>query len=156
MRTQNIHFYGEITSYRELCKTWHFHHIIIKMRKILVYKTHMTMRLLLRPCLIAMAVSGCYTYDTDEIKTGNQTNNGKSCRLFGAVYSHLFWSVWKSFSPLKHISAVKVARSNKQIEKLGPVVQSHVSLTSSLVVKLLTVLVSTISNSQVFLLKKCE
>ena len=39
---------------------------------------------------------------------------------------------------------------------LGPVVQSDVRLTSSLVVKLLTVLVSTISNSHVFLLKKCE
>ena len=39
---------------------------------------------------------------------------------------------------------------------LGPVVQSVVSLTSSLVVKMLTVLVSTISNLQVFLLKKCE
>ena len=38
----------------------------------------------------------------------------------------------------------------------GPVVQSIVRLTSSLVVKMLTVLVSTISNSQVFLLKKCE
>ena len=37
---------------------------------------------------------------------------------------------------------------------LGPVVQSVVSLTSSLMVKMLTVLVSTISNSQVFLLKK--
>ena len=36
----------------------------------------------------------------------------------------------------------------------GPVVQSIVSLTSSLVVKMLTVLVSTISNSPVFLLKK--
>ena len=36
----------------------------------------------------------------------------------------------------------------------GPVVQSVVSLTSSLVVKILTVLVNTISNSQVFLLKK--
>ena len=36
----------------------------------------------------------------------------------------------------------------------GLVVQSVVSLTSSLVVKILTVLVSTISNSQVFLLKK--
>ena len=36
----------------------------------------------------------------------------------------------------------------------GPVVQSAVSLTSSLVVKMLTVLVSTIANSQVFLLKK--
>ena len=39
----------------------------------------------------------------------------------------------------------------------GPVVQSVVRLTSSLMVKILTVLVSTISNSQVFLLKKkCE
>ena len=36
----------------------------------------------------------------------------------------------------------------------GQVVQSIVSLTSSLVVKILTFLVSTISNSQVFLLKK--
>ena len=36
----------------------------------------------------------------------------------------------------------------------GPVVQSIVSLASSLVVKMLTVLVSTISYSQVFLLKK--
>ena len=35
----------------------------------------------------------------------------------------------------------------------GPVVQSIVSLTSLLVVKMLTVLVNTISNSQVFLLK---
>ena len=37
---------------------------------------------------------------------------------------------------------------------LSPVVQSVVNLTSSLVVKMLTVLVSTIPNSQVFLLKK--
>ena len=36
----------------------------------------------------------------------------------------------------------------------GPLVQNIVSLTSSLVVKILIVLVSTISNSQVFLLKK--
>ena len=38
----------------------------------------------------------------------------------------------------------------------GRVFQSIVSLKSSLVVKMLTVLVSTIFNSQVFLLKKCE
>ena len=37
---------------------------------------------------------------------------------------------------------------------LGPVFQSIISLTSPLVVKMLTVLVGTISNSQVFLLKK--
>ena len=41
---------------------------------------------------------------------------------------------------------------------LGPAVQNVVSLTSSLVVEMLTVLVSTISNSQLFLLKnvKCK
>ena len=38
--------------------------------------------------------------------------------------------------------------------KQSPVVQSMVSLMSSFVVKMLTVLVNTISNSQVFLLKK--
>ena len=38
--------------------------------------------------------------------------------------------------------------------KQGPVVQSVVSLTSSLVVKMLTVLVSTIPNSQVFFAEK--
>ena len=42
------------------------------------------------------------------------------------------------------------------VKYLGPVVQSIVSLTSFLVVKKLTVLVGKISNSQVFLLKKCE
>ena len=36
----------------------------------------------------------------------------------------------------------------------GPVVQSIVSQTSSLVLKMLTVLVSSLSNSQVYLLKK--
>ena len=43
-----------------------------------------------------------------------------------------------------------------RVANLGPVVQRVVSLTSSIVAKMLTVLVSTISNSQVFLLKKCE
>ena len=37
---------------------------------------------------------------------------------------------------------------------LGPVVQRIVSLTSLLVVKMFPILISTISNSQVFLLKK--
>ena len=39
-------------------------------------------------------------------------------------------------------------------QKQGPVVQSIVSLTSSLVVKMLTALVSTVSDCQLFLLKK--
>ena len=46
--------------------------------------------------------------------------------------------------------------SSAEIVTQGPVVQSVFSLTSSLVVKMLTVLVSTISNSQVFFLKKWE
>ena len=45
---------------------------------------------------------------------------------------------------------------NSEDKDQGPFIQSIVSLTSSLVVKMLSVLVSTISNSQVFLLKKCE
>ena len=40
------------------------------------------------------------------------------------------------------------------VNDLGPVVQSIISLTSLLVVKMLIVPISTISNSQVFLLKK--
>ena len=46
--------------------------------------------------------------------------------------------------------------SDLPASNLGPVVQSIVSLMSLIVVKKLIVLVSTISNSQVFLLKKCE
>ena len=42
------------------------------------------------------------------------------------------------------------------MNNLGPVVQSIDSLTSSLMVKMITILVSTKSNSQEFLLKKCE
>ena len=54
-----------------------------------------------------------------------------------------------------------IPSSNSKVKELtsktqGPVVQSIVSLMSSLVVKTLTVLVSTISNSKVFLLKKSE
>ena len=44
--------------------------------------------------------------------------------------------------------------SSDEIFTQGPVVQSIISLTSSLVVKVLTVLVMSISNSQVVLLKK--
>ena len=46
--------------------------------------------------------------------------------------------------------------NESEVTKQGPVVQSIVSLTSSLVDKMLTVLESTISNLQVFLLRKYE
>ena len=54
----------------------------------------------------------------------------------------------KTFEPLKFYCIY-----SKHCRVLGPVVQSVVSLTSSLVVKMLTVLVSTIPKSRVFLLK---
>ena len=57
------------------------------------------------------------------------------------------------FEPVRKVSN-KIRPPTKTAKDQGPVVQSIVSLTSSLVVKMLTVLVSTISNSQVFLLKK--
>ena len=47
-----------------------------------------------------------------------------------------------------------VESTNNQMWHQGPVVQSVVSLTSSLVVKMLTVLVNTISNRQVFFAEK--
>ena len=57
------------------------------------------------------------------------------------------------------VRAIKLYKYIKNIEGYGlpfqgPVVQNIVGLMSSLVVKMLTVPVSTISNSQVFLLKK--
>ena len=57
-----------------------------------------------------------------------------------------FYRVWPGYDSV----------CTHDVHELGSVVQSIVSLTNSLVVKMLTVLVSTISNSQVFLLKKCE
>ena len=59
----------------------------------------------------------------------------------------------------KHLNRVAVYGDVNRVSNInnlkvqGPVVQSIVSLTSSLVVKMLTILVIIISNSQVFLLK---
>ena len=50
----------------------------------------------------------------------------------------------------------KTAEQNVPCSRLGPVVQSVVSLTSSLRVISLTVLADSIYNIQIFLLKKCE
>ena len=54
------------------------------------------------------------------------------------------------------VISISIHREIHSIEKdLGRLFQSIVSLTSLLVVKMLTALESTISNPQVFLLKKC-
>ena len=58
-------------------------------------------------------------------------------------------------APFSHnVEHVSSDMSSHQIQ--SPVVQSIVSLASSSMIKMLTVLVSTIPKSQVFLLKKCE
>ena len=46
----------------------------------------LTFRQILRPSLISMAVSGCYTYDPYEIKTGRPSDKGKPYRVFGTIY----------------------------------------------------------------------
>ena len=63
------------------------------------------------------------------------------------------WNAYDMYLAKKQNQLFSITDSSPT--KLGPVVQSVVSLTSLLVVKMLTALVSTISNSQVFLLKKC-
>ena len=56
-----------------------------------------------------------------------------------------------------NVTIIALNKHEKLIDiNLGPVVQILINLTSSLVIEILTVLVSTVSNSQVFLLKKCE
>ena len=61
----------------------------------------------------------------------------------------------RSLEPLKHLQTTYDLNTvEKDVKYQGLVVQSIVSLISSLVVKISTVLVSTISDSQVFLLKK--
>ena len=55
-------------------------------------------------------------------------------------------------TPTSNHTSLKIGSST--FDYLGPVAQSIFGLTSPLVVKMLTVLVSTISNSQVFSLKK--
>ena len=57
--------------------------------------------------------------------------------------------MWRSGLGLMHIH---VQATTVQ----GPVVQSVISLTSLLVVKMLTAPVRTVSNSQLFFLKNCE
>ena len=76
----------------------------------------------------------------------------KKCLIWRYEYFVIIISQQQKISWAKE----KVSWPHVESKIQGPVVQSVVSLTSSLVVKMLTVLVSTIPNSQVFLLKKCE
>ena len=54
---------------------------------------HLTLRQLLRPSLISMAISGCYTYDGNSTRTGRETNQGRPYRLFGTLYRIVFLMV---------------------------------------------------------------
>ena len=74
-----------------------------------------------------------------------------NCYFIVSFTSLIIYFIWarpyKKISLGVHIQTVKIQ---------GPVVQSIISLTNLLVVKMLTAVVSTIAKSQVFLLKKCE
>ena len=69
-----------------------------------------------------------------------------SLNFWSGHFQHCIWAY-----PL-----LSVGFYTKIIDRLGPFVQSIVSLTSSSVLKMLIIQVSTISTSQLFLLKKCE
>ena len=71
-------------------------------------------------------------------------------KLLGKPFSKLEKCQWDMDAP------ARCPLFHTMLKLQGPVVQSIISLTRSLVVKMLTVLVSAISNSQVFLLKKCD
>ena len=70
-------------------------------------------------------------------------------------YVTIFWIKFP-FVPMKTLCHCQRTTALDKRSIQGPVVQSVISLTSPLVVKMLTVQVCTISNSLVFLLKKCE
>ena len=88
----------------------------------------------------------------------------KKCRFCQAVLHFSRRLVLENQVPLKLLLGglrspadyIPGMENLNKIETLGPVVQSIVSLTILLIVKMLTVLESIMSNSQVFLLKKCE
>ena len=49
-------------------------------------QSHLTLRQLIRPSLIGMAVSGCYTYDGDFIRMGRERSQGRVYRTFGRLF----------------------------------------------------------------------
>ena len=82
------------------------------------------------------------------VKLTTLWTTGPRCPQYQWIYQ-----VWWKFFFFKW-SHCDDTRTWPSPQTLGPVVQSIISLTSSLVVNMLTVLVSTISNLHVFLLKK--
>ena len=67
----------------------------------------------------------------------------------------IFFSYFSISCKLSNCQNLFSGKKNSNLPSmLGPVVQSIISLMSLLVIKMLTFLVSTISNSQVFLVKK--
>ena len=98
----------------------------------------------------------CFFFSEDRTETGHILGRAE-VRGQGPIQERLLSPVHCSFLRLlTHMSMYLAAANDPQVKNQGPVVQSIVSLMSSLMVKMLTVLVSSIPNSQVFLLKKCE
>ena len=59
-------------------------------------KHHKTLRQLLRPSLVSMAISGCYTYNDNLVTTEQTTSKGKPYRIFGTVYRLVFFIICAS------------------------------------------------------------
>ena len=55
--------------------------------------TELTLRQLLRPSLISMAISGCYIYDPEFVRTGGETSRGRFYRIFGWFYRMFYFTV---------------------------------------------------------------
>ena len=77
-------------------------------------------------------------------------NCWNSSKQYRTQWKNMFCSTWSTL-----LSGVRILRVSKSaVIDQGPVVQSILSLTSSLMGKMLTVLVSILSNSKVFCRKK--
>ena len=49
-------------------------------------QNHVTLRQLLRPSLVCLAISSCYTYDPCLVKTGKHVVEGRIYRILGTIY----------------------------------------------------------------------
>ena len=52
-------------------------------------KPQSTIRQLLKPVLLSMAICGCHTYNPGLVKSGRQRSNGRLCQIFGITYRTL-------------------------------------------------------------------
>ena len=91
-----------------------------------------------------------------EIYTGFYVRRTLHIFIKISVYLNCLCKILNVSVSLMTLLTLSSLKTNTDTFAKKSVIQSIVCLTSSLVVKMIIILVSTISNSQVFLLKKCE